>query len=328
MTYDGIILSRVRQAIAAEKAKNEAELERRRSEVFARCPDIRAIDTRIARLMTGVITGALRTGSNAGAAVLSARRDCEELLCQKRSLLSSLGLPTDYLDEIYTCQSCRDTGYILGKPCACLSARCKAESARELSSMLDLRGQSFESFDLSHYSAEGGDNSPRAVMTAVYDYCRKYAGSFSEASGNLLFSGGTGLGKTFLSASIAKVVADSGFSVCYNTAVSVFDAFETQKFDRGGESAEEVNSQVRRYLSCDLLILDDLGTEMTTTFTNSALYTIINSRLVSGKSTIISTNLSRDALALRYSKQIVSRLLGEYSIFIFAGEDYRISDEQ
>lgn len=326
MSYDGRILAEVRKAIAGEKAANEAELERRRAEVFEKSPALREIDARIARLMTGVITGALKSGSDAGAAVAKARDEVNSLLSEKSTLLRSLGYGEDFLDEIFICGKCRDTGYVLGRPCTCLDARCKAESARELSFMLDTRGQCFESFSLEKYDNVFDpelQKTSREAMADVFALCREYAESFGESSPSLLFRGGTGLGKTFLSASIAKVVSESGFSVVYDTAVSVFDAFETQKFDRAGADAEEVNSRVRRYLSCDLLILDDLGTEMTTAFTTSALYTIINSRLMSGGKTIISTNLGYDELSRRYTPQIVSRLEGCYMRLSFSGSDIR-----
>lgn len=326
MSHDGRILSLVRDAIAAEKAENEAELARREGEAFSRCPELKAIDTRIARLMTSTITGALRTGSDAGRAVASARTEVEALRGERVRLLASLNLPENYLEPIYTCEKCRDSGYVLGKPCTCLDARCRAESAKALSSMLDTRGQCFESFDLEKY-----DDAPlpeqnttcREAMREVFGLCRDYADGFGADSPSLLFRGGTGLGKTFLSASIAKVVSEAGFSVVYDSAVAVFDAFETQKFDRGGELSEAVNTRVRRYLDCELLILDDLGTEMTTAFTNSALYTIINSRLLSGGKTIISTNLSSDELCRRYTPQIVSRLEGCYMRLNFFGADIR-----
>lgn len=328
MPYDGRILAQVRKAIAEEKAGNEAELERRRAEVFEKSPELKSIDARIARLITGVITGALRTGSDARAAVENTRGEVERLLSQKHSALASMGYPQSYLDEIFTCSECRDTGYILGKPCSCLEARYKSESARELSSLLDTQGQCFETFRLDRYSEafvpELG-KSPRAIMSEVYELCRDYAHSFGPDSPSLLFRGGTGLGKTFLSASIAKVVSSAGFSVVYDTGVSVFDSFESQKFDRTGENSEEINIRIRRYLGCDLLILDDLGTEMTTSFTISALYTIINSRLLSGKKTIISTNLSPDEMSRRYTPQIVSRLEGCYMRLSFYGSDLRFS---
>lgn len=326
MAHDGKILALARQAIADIKRKNEDELERRRTEVYAKAPAVKALEAELTRLMTGVAVTALKAGANAGAAVEGARCEVEALIERRAELLRANGYPETYIDEIFTCSDCRDTGYILGKPCRCLETLYKTMAARELSSMLDLRGQSFDCFELGYYSnlpdPENGV-SPRHIMSNVLELCRDYAKNFGKTSMNLLFRGATGLGKTFLSASIARVVSEKGYSVVYDTAVSVMDVFETQKFDRGGEKAEQINSRVRRYLACDLLILDDLGTEMSTGFTASALYTIINTRLINGSKTIISTNLSAEEIRKRYTPQIVSRIEGEYICLNFAGRDIR-----
>ncbi|MEG1404022.1 MAG: ATP-binding protein [Oscillospiraceae bacterium] len=326
MSHDGKVLARVREHIADTKRKNEATQSLRRAEVYSRVPAVRAAEAELSHLMASVATRALKKGADAGAAVANARFDSDALTKKRSELLKSAGYPADYIDEIYDCPICHDTGYVLGRPCACLEALYKIEAKRELSSMLNLGCQSFENFDLSLYDnsfdPQFGD-CPRSTMSTVLEICREYAIGFGKNSVNLLFRGDTGLGKTFLSACIARVVSEKGYSVVYDTAVSVFEAFETQKFDRGGGNAEETSSRVKRYLGCDLLILDDLGTEMTTTFTISALYTLINSRLVSGKKTIISTNLCEDDARKRYSSQIVSRIEGEYISLHFAGRDIR-----
>ena len=158
-------------------------------------------------------------------------------------------------------------------------------------------------------------SSNKFAHAAAYAVAMNPAGAYNP----LFIYGGSGLGKTHLSAAIAREVSERGFSVVYDTAGSVFQRFEAQKFDRE-ENAED---DVDRVLSCDLLILDDLGTEMTTAFVQSALYQIVNTRLMEKKSTIISTNLSPEKLAQRYSPQIASRVEGEYQILLFAGEDIR-----
>ncbi len=326
MAYDGKILARARDIIAENRRQNEAEILRRRTEIFARVPSVMGIEAEVTRLMTSVATEALRCGTDAGAAVENAKNKCEILFKKRSELLNSAGYPADYIDEIFSCPKCRDTGYVLGKPCDCLKDLYKTEAVRELSSMLNISNQCFESFDLSYYDNTydaAYHKSPRAVMSAVFEICRDYAAAFGNNSVNLLFRGNTGLGKTFLSASIARVVSEKGFSVVYDTTVSVMGVFELQKFDRSGDNTEEVSARIRRYLDCDLLILDDLGTEMSTNFTVSALYSLINSRLLSGGKTIISTNLSEDELHRRYSSQIVSRLEGEYHILNFEGRDIR-----
>ncbi len=325
MSYDGRILARAREIIAERKRANEEEQARRRTEVFERIPAVFDTEAEITRLMAAVASDALRKGSDAGAAVETAKAGCEVLLRRRAELLRSGGFPEDYIDEIYDCPACHDTGYILGKPCACLKALYKAETVKELSSMLNIDGQGFENFDLSFYDRFPDANGivPFQTMQRVLDACREYAAKFGRDSVNLLFRGGTGLGKTFLAASIAKSVSERGFSVVYDTAISVMEAFELQKFDRGGDGSDDVSSRIRRYADCDLLILDDLGTEMTTNFTQSALYSLVNGRLLSGGKTIITTNLTEDDLRRRYIPQIVSRLEGEYLVLNFAGRDIR-----
>lgn len=189
--------------------------------------------------------------------------------------------------------------------------------------MLDLGSQSFDTFSLEWYSdrvIDGQRKSARSHMEErVYNNCAEFAHGFGRRAQNLLLFGAPGLGKTHLSAAIAREVSSKGFSVVYDTAAHVFERFENQKFGR----EEDAESDVDRVLNCDLLILDDLGTEMTTAFVQSALYRIVNTRLMEKKSTIISTNLSPEKLAQRYTPQIASRIEGEYQLLPFVGEDVR-----
>lgn len=196
------------------------------------------------------------------------------------------------------------------------------EQLAELSRLLPLGEARFDTFRFDLYDSAVWDSygvSPRANMERNFDVCRDFARQFSRGSGSLLLSGGTGLGKTFLSACIAREVSDAGFSVVYDTAISVFSRYEDAKF----RPDEVSDADVRRCESCDLLILDDLGTEMTTAFVQSALYQIVNGRMLSGRSTIISTNLAPDELGHRYGAPILSRIEGAYQILPFFGEDIR-----
>ncbi|MBQ9857545.1 MAG: ATP-binding protein, partial [Oscillospiraceae bacterium] len=205
----------------------------------------------------------------------------------------------------------------------CLMELYRAEQAKELSNMLTIGNETFENFRLDYYNdtpTERGALSPRALMTIVFNSCVRYANTFGKNSKNMFFTGAPGLGKTYLSACIAKVVFEKGRSVVYSTASQVFSAFEKAHFDRDEDAKEERE----RLLGCDLLILDDLGTEMTTAFTVSALYEIVNTRLTTGKKTIISTNLTVPEISARYSAQIASRIGGEYLTMQFYGEDIRI----
>ena len=272
--------------------------------------------------MSRIITGALRRGTDPGPAIQTLRDENLSLQAEKRELLGRMGLPEDCLEEKPLCPLCGDTGYRNGKMCRCLRRYYAREQQKELSRMLDLGSQSFDTFSLEWYpdrydTAQGCV--PRQHMEMVYDVCADYAHQFAKRPGNLLLFGAPGLGKTHLSAAIAREVSGEGFSVVYDTAGHVFERFETQKFSR----EETAESDVERVLSCDLLILDDLGTEMTTAFVQSALYQIVNIRLMERLSTILSTNLTPGDIARRYSPQIASRIEGEYQILPFVGEDIR-----
>ena len=212
--------------------------------------------------------------------------------------------------------------------CTCLRQLCTEEQIRELSKLLDLGGQSFETFNLDYYSPlppEGGGKSPRERMRSIFQICRLYANTFPEFRyANLFLTGAPGLGKTFLSACIARTVSERGYSVVYDTAVNIFARFEEQKFARDRQGAEDARDETRRYLHCDLLILDDLGSEMTTPFVQSALYTLLNTRLTARRGTVISSNLSIPEIYRRYSPQTASRLEGEYQVLFFQGDDIRL----
>jgi DNA replication protein DnaC len=187
--------------------------------------------------------------------------------------------------------------------------------------------ESFEHFDLSLYPAEYDFNlgtTPREFMRKQMESCRNYATSFPGRLPSLLMQGGTGLGKTYLSACIARVVSEKGCSVCYDTAVSAFEAYEKLRFSKDPEETDQYNAKIRRMLDCDLMILDDLGTELVTSVTVSALYNLINTRLLCGKPTIISTNCTDEELNRKYSPQICSRLLGEFRKVPFCGNDIRL----
>ena len=324
MAYDGKIMRRALLKYEEDKKRREEGFRARQEAVYQKAPRLREIDGELRSTMSRIITSALNRGTDPRPAVAVLRDENLSLQKEKTELLSRLGLPADYLEERPNCPLCGDTGYRDGTVCRCLRQYYAREQKKELSRLLDLGSQSFDTFSLDWYServdADEG-MSPRENMETVYDVCADYAYNFGRRSGNLLLFGSAGLGKTFLSACIAREVSDGGFSVVYDTASHIFGRFEARKFGReeGGGPAEDVE----RILSCDLLILDDLGTEMTTVFVQSALYEIVNTRLMAGRSTILNTNLHPEDIARRYSPQIASRIEGEYRILPFFGEDIR-----
>ena len=323
MAYDGKIMRRALQRFEEDRGLRETRFEERREAVFQREPRLREIENELRGTMSRIIARALRGGTDPRPAVEQLREENLGLQEEKRLLLAGMGLPEDALDAKPACVLCEDTGYRGGAVCRCLRRYYAQEQQKELSRMLDLGSQSFDTFSLDWYPdqlADGQRRSARSHMEErVYNSCAEFAHGFGRHTQNLLLFGAPGLGKTHLSAAIAREVSEKGFSVVYDTASHIFERFEVQKFMR----EEDAGNDVERILNCDLLILDDLGTEMTTAFVQSALYQIINTRLMEKKSTIISTNLSPEKLGQRYTAQIVSRIEGEYQILPFVGEDIR-----
>ena len=315
---DGKLLAKARERLAETREQNRREELRRRKEVYSRDARIKEIDTRLRGIMAEVFGAALGSGAD----VKALERESLDLQVERAERLTALGHPADYLDEIADCPKCRDSGYVMGHMCSCLKELYDREVAASLSSLMLMGDESFERFDLSYYDGEKNARtgvSPRECMEMVYKTCRTYAETFAPGSMDLLLRGGPGLGKTFLSACIARVVSQKGFSVVYESAGAAFEAFEDKRFARDGDAA----GTVERMLSCDLLILDDLGTEMPGGVTNGALYAILSRRLAGKKSMIISTNLSAAELARRYTPQIASRIEGEFEELEFAGSDIR-----
>lgn len=332
MSLDGKLLAKARERLEEIKAENAAEQERRQARIYAEIPRIKAIDLQLQRLFAQVVGVTLKQHTDPQAALKEIDEKSMALRAEKAELLVSAGRPADYLEDIYSCRVCHDSGFTrAGQPCSCLMELYRGEQAKELSSLLKLGEDDFSRFDLSYYGTELDPRygvSPREAMELVLSTCRHYAVTFGPGSQNLLLRGGTGLGKTFLSACIAKTVAGQGFSVVYDTAVSAFEAFEVSKFSRDSAEGAAGAEKCGRILACDLMILDDLGTEMTTSFTQSALYTIVNTRLTEGRKTIISTNLTAEEMASRYTGQIVSRIDGEYDTLLFLGRDIRAQKKE
>jgi len=318
MKHDSEILGLARAELEAKRAENERKNARRTAEISKKIPRIEMIDSELVR--HGIRAAALSFAKDSAAELEKLEAENLALQEEKRTLLKRFGYSADYLDPIVECSLCGDTGNEKNGPCECVERIYKRIVTQKLSGLMRSGSESFENFRLDYYD-EGSD---RETMSLIFNSCKKFADNFPNVSSNLLFTGGTGLGKTYLSACIAGSVSAKGCSVCYDTAANALSAFEQQKFARDAEAREAADSKVANMLDCDLMILDDLGTEIITSVTISALYTLINSRIISGKKTIISTNCSLDGIKAMYSPQIYSRIAGEFLLLPFTGSDIRL----
>ena len=235
-----------------------------------------------------------------------------------RKLLAANGYPEDYLDIHYTCNMCNDTGYCDSSYCDCLKKLCGRIAADELNKNAHLKLSDFDTFSLSYYNGDDYFN-----MQKILEFTKQYAETFNENSNSIFMFGKTGLGKTHLSLAIANCVLDKGYSVIYDSAINILRNIEREHFSR-----EHSSDMIDLVMNTDLLILDDLGTEYETPFYNATIYNIINSRLNSGKATIISTNLDLAGIKRRYDERVVSRIISVYTCLAFKGEDVRLQIRQ
>ena len=302
--------------------QDKYEQDQRREEVYQKVPQIRQIEDEISSQAVRCARKLLDGDANAKEEL---KQHIEDLREQKEVLLSAFGFPADYMEMHYACPECQDTGYVDGRKCRCL----KKEEIRLLYSQSNIEEvllrENFDSFSYEYY--DDRVVIPEIQMTVadymrqVHTWCKEYVENFEKKGGNLIFTGSTGVGKTFLTNCIAKALIDQYQSVIYLSSNDLFDVFSKNKFHYDTE--EEMKDMYQYILDCDLLIIDDLGTELNNTFVSSQLFYCINERLLRKKSTIISTNLSMTMLRDTYSDRISSRIISQYSIIPLYGDDIR-----
>lgn len=328
MAYDAKIMSAALRRFRTDREKRKAEREKLAQEIYRRVPEIERIDRELQGTAARIVLASFEADSDPGEALAVLERNNLDLQRERAELLVGAGYPYDCLDDVPECGCCQDRGYLSdGSPCKCLRRYYTQEQNKRLSKLLDLGNQSFDTFSFDWYDKEVWreyKRSPLENMEMIREICGNYAHTFSPRSGNLLFTGAPGLGKTFLSACIAREVSEKGFSVVYDTASHVFQQFESEKFGRENPYEEAPDREVNRYLNCDLLIMDDVGTEMNTSFVKSVFYRIINERLLNRKKTVLSTNLTLEQIGEEYGDAVLSRIRGEYQILWFFGQDIRI----
>lgn len=307
------------------RIQNKIALDKRTAHIYDAVPIIKEYNEQISSLSLEAARKAL---SGDLSAKNSLRENIELISAQKKAALLSAGYPADYLDEIFTCDKCRDTGFINGAPCSCLNI----EITKFLYSRSELKEilarENFNSFDFDLYSDDFIDEktgiSAADNIEIVVDHCHNFINNFDKTFDNLLFYGRAGTGKTFLINCIAKELIEKSYSVIYLSAIQLFDLLADYSFRRSNNTSVYRQISMTELLNCDLLIIDDLGTEMSNSFTDSSLFDCLNERLIHQKSTIISTNLSLKELQEKYEDRIFSRTTGNYTPLRIFGDDIRI----
>lgn len=321
MAYSAEVVRRARQRLAQAKEDRESENRQHLMEAYAQVPRIREIDIQLRHTMAKAAQAAFRQGSD-GRAEMDAVRMENLKLQRERARLAAEHFEEGFLDDSPVCEQCGGSGYVGTNMCECLRELCRQEQKKEVS-ILSGSKETFNQFRLEYYSDEFDRRfgaSPRMLMERNFQSIRRYALTFTPNAENLLFVGGTGLGKTYLAACVARAVADRGYSVSYETAAHLFAKLEQAKFT----PTEDNRREAAKLAECDLLIIDDLGTEMPGQFVTAALYSLLNDRLLSGKPMLITTNLNIEEMGRRYSPQIASRIYGGFEGKTFIGEDIRI----
>lgn len=294
--------------------KSRHELERKTAYVYEHVPGYRELDDSVATI--SVMQGKKYLEGNE-AAIKDLKNQLVEICERKTQLLINAGLTGDYLKPVYTCSDCKDTGYIDGQKCHCFR-QAMITLLYEQSNIRDmLQSENFDTLSYEYYDGEHLSRFRNAVTT-----CRNFIKNFNSDYHNLFFCGTVGTGKSFLSNCVAKELIESGHSVIYFSSSNLFDLLSKYSFDY--KNREEQSDRHNDLYQCDLLIIDDLGTEMTTQFVATQLFSLLNERHMWKKSTIISTNFSLEELRNRYSDRIFSRITSNYEICKLTGPDIRI----
>ena len=308
-----------------KQARQRRLLEQRRSEVYTALPEYARLEDEITGLWALAARAAARRAN--GSLTEDISEKVLQLSQQQRQILTSAGYPEDYLEMQYDCPICQDTGFVGSEKCRCFTAAATDLLQRQSNLQDVLEKENFDTFHLEYYSDKKDPVlgiSPRENMRTVLSVCRQFISQFDEKGGSILLYGDTGVGKTFLINCITKELLDRSHSCIYLTAPQLIKIMERSAFRRD-EDADDYEQDSADYIwDCDLLIIDDLGSEMNNTFVNAQLFTCIDKRLTEGKSTLISTNLQPEQLQSVYSERISSRLLSSYQVLWIFGDDIRM----
>lgn len=318
MGYNQENYRRIRDEYSRKYLAVQEAATKRREEIHAILPGVREIDAQLSNVGLKIMQAAMQ-GGDYPVALARIEAEAKELERQRAEILVKNGFPADYTEPEYECEACGDTGYVDYKMCACMRKKLILAGYESSGIGTLMQSQSFENFSLDYYKS---DRMTYLLMQNNLQRAHEYARSFHPAkSENLAMFGGTGLGKTHLSTAIARVVIEGGWDVVYVSCVDMFADYEAQRF--GNSTGTPTGADLSRYSDCDLLIIDDLGTELSNQFTTSCLYGLLNTRLNRHLPVILSTNLETDEFRKRYWDRITSRVLGNFTIMPFKGTDIR-----
>ena len=307
------------------KATSEAVRREMKNKIYSANPRLEEIDRETNSAGVEAAKKIIRNPGDKDKIKFELNEKLYELQTEKDMIYAELGITEEYFDSAYKCPKCKDTGMIGKEECQCFRQYLiqKAYGRSLLNELSD--NESFDTFNLDFYSKSEKDRhgvTPYENMRLIYSICYKFAEKFGYEYKNLLIMGKTGLGKTFLCNAISRRVLDSGYTVIYISAGRLFKTLQDEQFNRGEE--EEYSSFYEDVLNVDLLVIDDLGTEFSTTLVSSQIFNIVNERMVNQRPTIISTNLTPDRIKEQYSDRVLSRLTDEFEFLTLTGDDIRI----
>lgn len=316
MAYSEKIYRLAAEKISERKMTAEEKAVRRHDKIAAEYPRILELEGKMRQSAYGLLK-VIGMGEKTAEYIENLKNENLQAQAEIKEILISAGYSENELDPVYTCSVCSDTGIFNGKLCKCHIDLLRNLSYEQLCGESPLQISTFSDFDLKYYrhNSEIYD-----LMSRNFDFCKNYAQSFDSTANSLLMFGETGLGKTHLSLAIAGEVLKKGYGVVYGSVQNLFSAVEKEHF---GRSDNPDGTTEKMLLECDLLILDDLGAEFTTNFTTATLNNIITTRLLASRPTIISTNLKMQELENKYSRRITSRIIGEFVLLNFKGNDVR-----
>ena len=309
--------------------KRDRQVQDQRSrveKVYKKVPAIKRIDEDIFKTGLSMSKYIIGNPDNYKNSMEEAKSKIQSLKMEKAYLMTESNIPADYMDIIYACKACKDKGYLEnGKQCNCLK-QALVSRAYQMSNLDNiLKKENFKNFNIEMFKDEPFENermTPKENMMDILGISEGFINDFDENNGdNLLFYGTTGLGKTFLCNCIAKSLLDKNRIVIYQTAFTILEIIEKHRFGRGNKEFNDY--QYGLLFEADLLVVDDLGTEVANTFTNAEIFNIVNTRIISGKKTLISTNLTPKEISETYTDRVFSRILDKFIPLKFYGHDLR-----